>query len=474
MRRFLPVLLAFSPLALAEPPDPKAEYPAKLEALRKKTATAHAQLGSWCASKKIHEDACREFRRAAALDPGNAEAQKGLGKKKEGDAWVPDPKAAPRTRNEGAPDTWRAAHEEYEKKKKTLSEKAAKEFEALAQAVAKAGLEAEARALWKEILREYDSAHEKARAALGYAKQGEAWVGAGDAERRKAAAARVAAADGGKPVAEESETETMMGWKLTKRRSAHFFVEAKVADAQVEGIAKLAEAARAEFAAMFELDEKVLPPEIHGIFGANHDDYKAYIDRVPGLKDEERQQLKLYGQKTFYRFTSWIGHNGPNTDSFLRDSALHHTAHLLAWRASAGMKNDVPAWFNEGLAWWFTDRFNASAATYCMNIGTGAGGRDLKNPLLWREAILEGLRDGTDPDLRELLNVGYNGLAGVKSVKCWSVMDWLLSVKLAELRKAWGDWREGKEVAPALMERLGVKDYEEMDAAWEAWVLENY
>jgi len=61
----------------------------------------HANLAKVAWSRKLFAVAFDENTKAATLDPGNGDAQKGLGRKNEAGVWVDDPKATVKKKNEG-------------------------------------------------------------------------------------------------------------------------------------------------------------------------------------------------------------------------------------------------------------------------------------------------------------------------------------------------------------------------------------
>jgi hypothetical protein len=475
MPRILAILILAALSTVAETPaDSKDGIPSKVEALHSRTSVAHQQLADWCASKKIHELAWREYRRAAELDPECAVAQKALGRKKVEGRWDVDPKAEVRKRNEGPPDTWQKAADEYAKKRAALASKAAKEYETLAQAAAKAGLEAEARGLWRELARCYDAKHEKANLALGFTRDGENWVGPTDVKNRAEAAKLIAAASAGKDVEGQSEIQRALKWKTTRRRSDHFLIEAALPAGETGQVVQVAEAARALFISTFGIREEDIAGEIQGVVPGSPAEFDTYIDCMPGLDADTRIARKYDGFARFYKSPlCWVSPGNSADLAAVKDAAIHQTSHFLSWRASPA-KQMIPAWLNEGIAMWLSDRLNKTGRAYCTSYYHTDLARQQTEPLKWRRFILDGIREGTDPAMSDILSGEMTTLAGVRAVKAWSVVDWLTAARRDDLVGAWADLRNGEDLAKALLGRLGCKTALEMNETWEQWVDENY
>ncbi len=156
------------------------------------------------------------------------------------------------------------------------------------------------------------------------------------------------------------------------------------------------------------------------------------------------------------------------------DFAIHDTTHIL-WAYCAG--NDVAAahaWMFEGLAYCMSAKLNQTASTFCIAQQSGAGGgKSVGAPPGWKALIKQGLKDGSDPDMRAVLNAQQNSLNSGLAVKAWSLLDWFFSAKKKEFLRFLGMVKSQKPQDQALVEAFGGS-YDKLQGDWAAWVKANY
>lgn len=468
----LAAVLALASIACAEDADPAAEYAKKWQALAQKTAKEHVALAKHCWSRKLHEVALAENKRAAELDPTNADAQKGIGRKLENGAWVDDPKAALKKKNEGSDADIERAKAEYDKKLKAASTKIVKDFEALADWAAKAKLDEQAKETWRRLL-DYDAEHAKARAALGYEKQDGRWVPPEDVAKRNEGKKKVAGADEGEEVKEESEIEKDLGLKLIKRRSKHFYFQGVFTEAEMKELIKTAEGSRAAFLETFELDDEQCSEPVDGLYLKTKEEHIRFIDSAPGMDEAKRKSYRDTGGFMTYspRFTEAF--QGGGDFHYMKDVCCHDVIHqcFSMW---AGV--DANAWLDEGLCYWFTDRLLKSAETHCIEFSlTGGGaGKSWDNVLDWKGLIKEMLAEKANPDIREVMEGHLNSLNAKKGCKAWSLVDYMLTKRKKEFYEFIRLLQRDVKQEEAVRQAFGVKGYEELDQKWIEFVEESY
>lgn len=472
MRLCVAVLAAAALAVLAgDPPDPKAEWQKKWDAAVKNAAREHATLAKFAWSRKLYAVALEENGKAATLDPSNADAQKGLGKKNEAGVWVDDPKATVKKTNEGKDSEIEAAKSAVEDKRKAAWTKIVKEIEGVGDFAAKNKLADEEKKSW-QLLLEYDENHEKARKALGYEKQDGRWVAPDDVAKRKDGAKKIAGADEGKPDENPSEVERRTGWKLTKRRSAHYFIQGFYSDGEITELIRCAEGARTAFLETFELKAEDLDTVVDMTFVKTEEQHGKFIDTCEELK--EKGAFKKMGGVTLYHPTPMSEcYQGGGDWRYVKDVCCHDAIHHL-WAMHAGDVGN--AWLDEGLSYWFTDRLLKSAETHCIQfaLSGGGGGKSWDNVLDWRGLIKEMLATGANPDITEVMEGHINSLNAKKGCKAWSLVDYMLQARKKDFFKFVELMQGGAKQEDAVKEAFGVKGYKELDEKWREWVIKTY
>ena len=475
MRPLLAALLALSAMSAAYAqgaPDPKKDFEQKLKAQGEKAAREHVTLGKFCTGKKLHAEALIEYRRALALDGACADAKRALLWKFEDGAWVEDPAAKIKDRNEGAPDAVEKVHDEYYAKKRAAGEKSAKDYAAVAEWAAKKDLKEEAKRAWKMVLY-YDDSNEKAREGYGWVKDGSAWVTPGDAEARAAETKRIAAADAGNKIGEASDLETKTGWALAKRHSKHFQFEGMFSDVELTTLVKTCEAARLSFLETFELPADALEAPIHGVFLKSKDDHKNFLVKFVGLSGRELDQTNAMSGWTRFDPLTFEVRQGENEFSLMADWAVHCTIEFL-WANQFGIEN-CPPWLGEGIPYWFTYYVTKSAMTNCIAFESAAQGAVSWDDVLdWKPLIKDLVKSGKNPPIRDVLEARLNSLDGPKGVKGWSLVEWMLAARRKEFFEFVKALAGGASQEDAIKTAFGVSGFAELDAQWVAYVLENY
>jgi len=475
MRLLLTALFAASALSAARAqgaPDPKKDFEQKMKAQGERAAREHVTLGKFCTGKKLHGEALIEHRRALTLDSGCTDAKRALLWKFEGGAWVEDPAAKIKDRNEGSAEAVEKAHDEYYAKKRVAGEKIAKDYTAIAEWAVKKSLKDESKLAWKIVLY-YDETNEKAREGCGWVKDGSAWVCPGDAEARAAEAKRIAGADAGSKVGEASEVERKTGWALSKRHSKHFQLEGMLTDAEMTTLVKTCEAARLSFLETFELPADALETPIRGVFLKTKDDHKNFLVKVAGLSGRELDQENVMAGWTTFDPLTFEVRQDEYDFSMLADWAVHCTIEFL-WATQFRIQN-CPPWVGEGVPYWFTYRMTKSALTNCIAFETAAqGGQKWDDVLDWKALIKDLVKSNKNPPIRDVLEARLNALDGPKGVKGWSLVEWMLAARRKEFFAFVKAMAGGATQEDAIKESFGVSGYAELDAQWVAYVLENY
>lgn len=465
-------ILALASMCLLAFADPQADWQKKWDAAVKNAAKEHAGLAKVAWSKKLHEVAFQENTRAVALDPSNSDAEKALGKVLDAGVWVDDPKATVKKKNEGKDADIEAAKTALDEKRRPAFAKVVKELEGVGEFAAKNKLADEEKKTWKLVL-EYDPDNEKARKGLGYEKQDGRWVPPEDVAKRNEGKKKIAAADEGEPVQEESDLEKKTGWKLVKRRSAHFFVQTSFSESETKELVRCAEGARAAFLEMFELEKDMCDGPVEMDYFKTKEEHRKFVDTCDDLRQEKGHYYDTGGMTLYSPMVSEAFMGGGDF-GYMKDICTHDTIHEC-WYMWGGF--NAKPWWDEGLAYWFSNTLLKTAETHCIEFalsGGGAGNKSWDNVLDWKGLIKDMLREGADPDCEEVMNGSINTLNAKKGCKAWSLVDYILTARKKEFFQFRELMQQEKKQEDALKEAFGVTGYKDFNDKWKEWVLKNY
>ncbi len=464
----LMALAAAAAAGRAESSDPAARFQKRREEAEKNVAESHASLGTYTYREGLLAIARHEFLRAVELDPANAEAQGGLGRKLEQGKWVDDPRWPVNLATDLQSDRSLDALARYRAKRRVAAQEAAIEYEDLADFAADAHLDLEARAMWEAVLR-YSPNHSRARTKLGWRKYAGEFVPGAEADAREAMNSRVAETPGGKVVSDPSDVEQKMEATFAKRRNAHFQFEGQFTDGEIRALVRTAEVTRELFIEAFRLPAETEPAFLNGVFLRFEGDQRRFLEKVTGAG-------KL-GLETAGEFSTW---EGSNPDLFAAwmgerpfDSLRDETVHVVTRYAFRGLTRmeKTPAWLDEGLCAWFGDRV-LGTATSCFPRAEVKARRDAKTTLHWRRLLREWVWDGTSPRIKDIAKAPPGEMTFEMTVKAWSLVDWLMTAKRDRLYDFLARCRTGSS-SRALRRALGAKDSDELEMMWEAWINEG-
>ncbi|MBI2924069.1 MAG: hypothetical protein HYY18_23675 [Planctomycetes bacterium] len=468
--RILVAILLCAGAAFAESAD-RAEYAKRWKSVSWDMAREHRLAARFCEERKLWAAARSEWLAAAAYAPENEDVQKALGKVKKDGAWVEDPGAKVKTRNEGTPKQRDEALEIYRKKRANLVALAQRILAPLAEWADDRGLE-ESEGLWL-LFHGYDPADAGGCRAAGWEKLDGDWMPKTEAAGRKHAQEVLRTADGGEEQEGATEATKAAGWKLARRGTGNFTFEGRYPQGDLEGFLQVAEAARALFIEIASLEPQQHPAPMTGVFLTGKADHARFIEKCTPLEEDERETYKLLGGWTRFNPTVFELWTNGALSSYGREASAHVTAHLMfqSWTGIA----EPPAWLQEGLAFWFSDRLTESALVRCTDLKSNIYGDDRSlSTRGWRRRILDALREGTDPDIRQVVHAKYDELDMEKMIKAWSLIDFMLERHREGFVKFVRALGAGEPVDTALFDALGIEGWAGLQGKWEAWVRESY
>lgn len=470
------VLALVAGAAAAQDDKSKQEYQTRLDGLQKKCARSVADVGTWVAGKKMFNLAIPCWEKAITLEPDNTAARKGLGFKKQGDAWVQDPSVTVKRGKEAPAAQQAAIEDECQKRLAKIDKTAGEDFYQLGKWAKGKKMDAEAEQGFRDAI-SWDGEHEAARKELGFAKENGVWVSADDKAQREAAKQKLAGAGEGDEWTDETDVEKALGVKLNKRKSARFQIWARFDQKELKETMRLAETTWVEFHKLMEIPDgqDAAPPPLDLVLLDSQALHEAYVDKLSGFSEDR----KVWGKKmggvmslTPPRCECQCEAGGAE---YGKDFAIHATTHMLWGNYVGGEVTNRYAWLYEALAYYMSAKIHNSASTECIAQGTGGGPgpKSFGLPVGWKDLTKKAIKDGTDPDIRATLNATVNTLSVARTVKAWSLLDWIFTTRKKEFFKFLSALQAGTDQEKALKETFGM-DMGELQAEWAKWALATY
>jgi hypothetical protein len=132
-------------------------------------------------------------------------------------------------------------------------------------------------------------------------------------------------------------------------------------------------------------------------------------------------------------------------------------------------------WLNEGIAYVFQLGFLGHANSYCIPGAPTSENPtwDLAPPEQWRGLLRASVVDGASPPIREVVGARLESMSSAARIKTYSLLEWMLAERRAELRDLLARLGRGEEHDAAVKGAFRIADLEELDRAWRDWVVEN-
>lgn len=477
MSLMLALAIAIAPPQGDEGKDPQEIYTSKLNKIWKELGTKHANNASFCESKKQNAWAFAEYSKAVDFDPDNSKARKELGFKKDGAEWVRDPDAKVKTTNELDEDDAFEVGIKLNDMQKKMGEGIAKKYADAAKFAEKHdALADQAVECWRKAL-EYDPVNKDARKHYGFEQDkatGE-WRTKKYTELVEAMKGAVGAAPGGAESSTATDNESKVGISVSKRVSDHFAVESSTYDqARLESLTKLSEATFAMYHKLMNLEKDAnvfgpsKPAMIYYKVKAEHERFiDAYITEARQRDEFKKSPGAHLGDL----------HETTNTDQgegVVNDFTVHSAAHSLVGHHTGGGR----PWLQEGMAYVMTFMLVGTADNHCTGMqdtSVKGGSKNFKEGAKWRTNIRDMVMEKTDSDINAVFKADIAQLIGDKTVKGWSICDFLIHDHydrflefIERLRKDPTDNGE-----KALKETFDWT-LEELDDRWRAYVRSTY
>lgn len=442
-------------------------------------AKQHVSLGNYLYSYKMYEWGNFQYKKALQLDPDNADARKKLGFKKDGDQWVKDDKAKLKSRNEEKDEDkveniWTQYVEKVEKMKSLASK-----FSSLGDKKAKTDPEVARECYFLAL--EYDPDNEKLRKKVGHewfgSKESGEWV----SKTKKQYVIEMkewSKAPKGNDTNRGGAGKAGLNLPFKVRESAHLLIESTALDsAKMATCCQVGEQAYAVFKKLFKLDKDPIS-KINFVFLQNPAEHAQFVDRYSNEPEEIKKKLKgMGGISTVYGQMPVSEFHGKEEDTF-RDSTAHEVAHWLT-RAIGG---DVPPWFLEGIAYFFSRGINQTLLTYCVSFA-GTGGdfdKKIKDVKKWPSLVRQWVRTGNDPDINSVIKaMTVNDLDAKKTIKAWSICEFLFYEHgekipdfIAQMRN--NNAGQQKDTGEKTFQDVFNWTLEDLDNEWRKFALRNY
>ncbi|HZL71376.1 MAG TPA: hypothetical protein VFC86_02860 [Planctomycetota bacterium] len=452
--------------AAAKPPED--EYKERVAKIKDNLAEEHFKVGEYLNGMSMFRWGRDEYRKAIGFSANHKEARQRLGYMIKDGEWEPDPNAAVEAENKKTGNEADKVRAEYDKKVQKLGQAIAKQWSDLGGWCEKNKLKAESEAAWKLAI-EYDPLNSDSRKKLGYTKQKDGpWLSKFEVAFRKSIKDGLAKAPSGAPHKEETTVEKDLGWKNTKRSSAHFIVEVMGKDQDwLKEEVKYGEHAFAMFHKLFDLKEDLWQQKYNPVFVKGQAEHEMYIDKYhPGDAAKKQFAKKSAGLNGFPTAERILGEGAD-----VHDHMVHHTAELCLEHMVGGRR----IWLQEGMAYHFTVLFLGTSDTACVNMGgTGSDGvkRDYRKAVDWPIILRQLVKEGKDPLMLEVFKCKDAAeFDGAEAVKAWSMVNFLATEHRERFMEFLSKIRGQKEDEDekALLEVFGWT-IEDFDVRWKAYI----
>jgi hypothetical protein len=285
-------------------------------------------------------------------------------------------------------------------------------------------------------------------------------------ERLEAAAKKILdAQDGGKPDEAWKDARAATAHAKGARTSDHFRIQGDLAQADMERILRVAEAARAMYLDAFAPPVDRVPRRIELMYFATHAGYREWaLNGYPGTA--ERRAALADAGGAFHGSPAMAASYG-NVE-FLREMAAHQVSHVLMYlhfRQSVDF-----AWLHEASAH-RASRVLCLTSTITCGIMEGEGMQTAKvaeNSPDWNDHLRRRISEGKDVSPETLEAARWNAIGGEVMVKGWSLLEWLIRESPAGVKAFVGSCAEGQ--APDWRACFG-KPAAELNEAWRQWLV---
>jgi hypothetical protein len=150
----------------------------------------------------------------------------------------------------------------------------------------------------------------------------------------------------------------------------------------------------------------------------------------------------------------------------------HNAAHMLLSNAyQPNWVGDIGGgWLDVGLGAWYEYELFGRVQNYCLEESSQLKGYENGQ---WRGPVRQRIEHEKELFLPGLIQKRTGELTTEENALCWSFYDYLLAAHPGVVSKLMIDIKQKKPAREVLALHLGVNLFE-AEAAWRAWVSENY
>jgi hypothetical protein len=472
-----------APLALAgSRGDPREELQRKEAELYSFIAESYVDLGTWLSRQQMNQWANEDFERALRWDPQNAEARRRLGYVQRDGRWERDPNSQVPSRNEREGDAALAVARDYDNRVKRAYGRVGDKVWDLAELCERhRDVLGEEYQKYVRLTLDFDPTHRNARRAQGYRQnrsRGNIWMNDEMASLLDRMQRDLSGQPGGSDPGTPSEVGQRLNIALTRRATAHWLMEAPhIEAAMLENLNRHAEQTLASYRALFRIEQELVQSPVPFTILASQSQHEAYIDNFAGNTNPRWVALAKESSGLMNPGHHEVKHEPPINQEALEDRIVHGAVHTCLHLHSGGAD---AAWLEEGLAYFFSDGINGSRLTHCTNLQDtrqGGGGRRYSNPEAWASAVRQMVQERTDPPMLEVISVDTANLTGARTVKAWSVVDWLMFEyrdKLGALITSLSRYGKAEDRWPQVIREVFGWEIDEMENRWRTYVRFTY
>ena len=480
MKRTLMLALALPILGFVQPrqdKDPAEIYASKLNKIYKELGRKHASNAGYCASKKQHAWAHAEYQKSMNFNPDNRNTRKRLGFKKVDGEWTRNADLKVESVNKLDEDDAYDVGIKLNKMLAKMGEGIGRKYVDAAKYAAKHDMADSAEDCWTLAL-EYDPNNKHARKHFGFELDKDSGEWRTEAYSKLFAEMRkLGETLPKKPIGAESteqtDAESKTGIGCKKRATKHFLMASPHLGQERLGVLlHYAESAHTMYARLLELgDAEILRAQVGSILYKTKAHHDAFVDAY--VSDERRKKFSkrssgLIGVGRHEMYEGKRGEGGTN------DHVVHSTTHSLV---AYNVGGDRP-WLREGMAYVISRAILDTALNHCTNMGetvAKGGNKNFKDAKKWKSITRDMVIEMTDPDINAVLKAKLPELTGDKTVKAWSILDFMIHdhyKKFREFIDRLG--RDDNDNGEKAVQEVFGWSAQDLDDRWRAYVRSTY
>lgn len=237
---------------------------------------------------------------------------------------------------------------------------------------------------------------------------------------------------------------------------------------------QVAEAVRVLFRRLLQIDAKRpdFPQPMQIRMLATDEEWARFVEANYPEADWDYSKTSVGANLSYGDVPCLTGKMGQADREWKLDATVHMVVHALAHYAVD--RKDLPIWFSEGLGYVFQLTLFGDVKNYCIP-GTAQAEQStsaLWTPQAWRSLLRSAVVSQQDVRIEEVVGSSVESMSVEARAKTFSLVDYLLADRPADVAKYLEHLRAGDSGEAALEAAFGGAHT--LDQAWREWVEREY